>query len=280
MKSAMMMVLWASVALGDVGPRPVCRADADCVMASFSCCGSCCPAPAQAWLRSELERRQARCAVMKCARETSCPPCADVLDEPRIAACVQGQCVARSAANADPDFCATDAECVSSTFAGCCGSCCPVAPYAISRRRAAIQTQNCARRDCARPSCAGVACIQVVPSPIRPVCRANRCVAERANVIVPPPPPPAQCQADAECGVDLNPPPGSACWSSPCGCCPSPRAVPIEQVRPPPVRSAGSPGGSPFGLSQGNSASSPTCSPCPSVGRASAQCVQGQCRLR
>ncbi len=279
MKHTCWLVVVASVAMADVGPRPACRSDGDCVMASFEgCCGSCCPVPARAWARSELERARQRCAAVDCAEKRCDVPCRLSPEVAQVAVCVRGACEARPASQADPDFCSSDGDCESSTFAGCCGSCCPVAPVAVTHRRAELERQSCAAVKCAARECAGIACMQMVPAPIRPVCRANRCVAERTNVIVPPPPPPPpECRSDAECGVDLNPPPGTACWSTPCGCCPSPRAVPVEQVRPPPVRRQ-SAQGSPFGLSQGNSGAA--CSACPPVGRIGAACRAGRCSLR
>lgn len=271
------LLLVAGVAFADVAPRAVCRSDADCVMASFQgCCGACCPTPPRAWLRSELARVQERCAEVDCAERSCRVPCLLEPEVRQVAVCVAGTCEARAVADANPDFCSSDADCESSTFAGCCGSCCPVPPVAVTHRRAQLQRQACAAATCEPPDCRNIACAQVMPSPIRPVCRSNRCVAERPNLVIIPPPPP-ECRSDAECGVDLNPPPGSACWSTPCGCCPSPRAVPVEQVRPPPVRRQSS-GQSPFGLSQGNSGAS--CPACPSMTRVNAGCRSGRCVLR
>jgi hypothetical protein len=238
---AALLLLAASVAVADIPAPPTpCRNDAECVISDFQgCCPDCCPSPPRAWSTVELARVQKRCEIIDCARREDCNiPCALPEKKALIAVCTRGVCVAREASRpSDPDFCASDSDCVSSTFNSCCGSCCPAAPVAVSRGRAQLQQQQCARVRCEPLACGNIACAQFVPSPIRPVCRANRCVAERPNVMPPPPPPPpAQCQVAADCGVDLNPPPGNACWSSPCGCCPTPRAVPIEQVRPPPVR--------------------------------------------
>lgn len=283
---ALLTLLGASFAFADVAPRPApgCRGDADCVMSSFQgCCGDCCPSPPRAWLRSELDRQQRRCAVVDCEAPVCNVPCALPPQEDLVAVCEAGRCVAKPPVrNADPDFCAADGDCVSSTFSGCCGSCCPQPPVAVTRRRAQLQQQQCAAVRCRRPPCDDIACAQVVPAPIRPVCRANRCVAEPTNLVPmpPPPPPPVQCRADADCGVDMNPPPGNACWSSPCGCCPSPRAVPVEQVRPPPVRRTPEGKGSPFGLSQGNTANAPSCGPCPApTTPLGARCSSGRCVL-
>lgn len=284
MRVVLVGVLLSSFAWADVPSRRVkvgCTFDTDCVLTTFEgcCSGNCCPR-SSAWLRSDLEQQQRRCAIVDCAVAECSSPCPKQDEGPKVAVCVAGRCEARERqAPANPDFCASDADCVSSTFAGCCGSCCPTQPFAVTRARASLDSQKCRAVRCARESCEGIACAQVMPSPIRPVCRGNRCVAERPEVIIPPPPP-AECRADRDCGVDLNPPPGNACWSSPCGCCPTARAVPVEQVRPPPVRKSPSGQGSPFGLSQGNSANTPSCGACTSPGSPAAVCAAGRCLLR
>ncbi|MBL8937179.1 MAG: hypothetical protein JNM69_21650 [Archangium sp.] len=279
-------LLVASFAWADVPSRPLkvgCTFDADCVLTTFEgcCSGNCCP-HTSAWLRSDLEQQQRRCAVIDCSVPECTSPCPKVDEGPKVAVCVAGRCEAHDRQpRSNPDFCASDAECVSSTFAGCCGSCCPTQPFAVTRARAALDSQKCRAIRCAAPSCEGIACAQVMPSPIHPVCRGNRCVAERPEVVIPPPPPPVECRADRDCGVDLNPPPTNACWSSPCGCCPTARAVPVEQVRPPPVRRSPTGQGTPFGLSQGNSANAPSCAACPAPASSlTAACTGGRCVLR
>jgi hypothetical protein len=260
-------------------PGPVCRADGDCVLSTFKgCCAhECCPSGPRAWLASELDRAQARCGVRECAAPPACPPtpCAPRGAEGLVAACEAGRCVARRASvRDDPDFCSADDECVSSSFEGCCGACCPVSPRAVTRRRAELESQQCAGVRCAARDCGDIACAQVVPSPIRPVCRANRCVAERLNE-VPVPPPVAECRADADCGVDQSPPPGATCWESPCGCCPASRVVPLQQARPPPTRRTPPPS-TPFGLSPGGPPA-PACSPCPQPVPVTPRCLAGRC---
>lgn len=283
---AFFLLFAARLAVADV-PAPGCRSDVDCVISDFQgCCPGCCADAPKAWLRSELSRQELRCHAVDCGERACNIPCELPEKVPLVAVCAGGRCQAREVPRAkDPDFCASDADCISSTFSSCCGSCCPAQPVAVSRQRAQLQQARCATMRCASLECSNIACAQVVPSPIRPVCRANRCVAERPNLMPPPPPPPpppVQCRVAADCGVDLNPPTGSACWSSPCGCCPLPRAVPIEQVRPPPVRRTPSTGqGSPFGLSQGNTQAAPSCGPCPAPSvPLSAGCSAGRCVLQ
>lgn len=283
----LLLLLAAPAARADVpSPAPRCSSDVDCVLSDFQgCCPQCCPSEQRAWPRAQLEGQQRRCAAVDCAPPERCDiPCALPPQRRLVAVCRAGQCLAQAEpGRRDPDFCSADTDCVSSTFTSCCGSCCPAQPVAVTRARAQLQQQSCASRRCAALDCSRVACAQFVPTPIRPVCRANRCVAAAPDLMPPPPPPPPrECAADAECGVDLNPPPGSACWASPCGCCPSPRAVPLEQVRPPPVRRSPSTGqGAPFGLSQGGAQRAPSCGPCPAPSaRLSAGCAAGRCVLR
>ncbi|MER2561574.1 MAG: hypothetical protein ABTQ32_12670 [Myxococcaceae bacterium] len=283
MRAVLATLLLASFAWADVPSRPLkvgCSSDGDCVLTTFEgcCSGNCCP-HTSAWLRSDLEQQQRRCAVIDCSVPECNRPCPKVDEGPKVAVCVAGRCEARDRpAPANPDFCASDADCISSTFSGCCGSCCPTQPFAVTRTRATLDSQKCRAVRCAREPCENIACAALMPSPIRPVCRANRCVAERVEIISLPPP--SDCKADRDCGVDLNPPPGSACWSSPCGCCPTARAVPVEQVRPAPVRKSATGQGSPFGLSQGNSANAPSCGACPAPGSFTAGCSGGRCVLR
>jgi hypothetical protein len=282
-----LLVLMALVAAGasaDVpGPKPrpraVCQLDSDCVLSDFKgcCVQECCPTGPQAWVRAQLEQAQRSCGRRECAARQACEPtpCAPRDGRGLLAVCEGGQCQARrNAGRGDPDFCSSDAECVSSTFAGCCGSCCPVAPRAVTRQRAGLEGLECGAVDCGQRDCSRIACAQMVPSPIRPVCRSNRCVAERPE-LVPVPPPASECRVDAECGVDQSPPPGAACWESACGCCPVARAVPASQARPAPTRRTPT-GSTPFGLTQGSSAS-PACAPCPAVSPVTPRCQGGRC---
>jgi hypothetical protein len=273
-------LLTASLAFADV-PASGCRSDAECVISDFQgCCPACCPDEPRAWLKSELEREERRCSLVDCARAGPCTiPCARPEKRHLVAVCVGGRCQTREGSQPNaPDFCAADADCVSSTFTSCCGTCCPASPVAVTRRRAQLEQQQCARVRCQQPACGDIACAQLVPAPIHPVCRANRCVAERTNFVSPA----TQCRSAADCGIDQNPPAEAACWSSPCGCCPSPRAVPIEQVRSPPVRRAQSKNqGAPFGLSEGTTQTTPSCGTCPAPSvRLSAGCTAGRCVLQ
>jgi hypothetical protein len=279
------VTLLAGLTWSDVPSRtrpPGCRADSECVLSDFKgCCAfECCPSGPRAWLASELTRAQASCGERECAARPECPPtpCAPRDGQGLVAVCEAGQCVARRVSEAppraDPDFCARDADCVSSTFASCCGSCCPVPPRAVTRRRASLEGLGCLGVQCGDRNCSDIACAQVVPAPIRPVCRANRCVAERTNEVLVPPPA-LECRVDADCGVDASPPPGDACWDSPCGCCPAARVVPRSQVRPPPTRRQ-LPQATPFGLSSGGAAA-PTCGPCAQPAPVTPRCEAGRC---
>lgn len=189
-----------------------------------------------------------------------------------------------------PPECRADSECVITTFEGCCGSCCPRAPYAVSASGLKAAQQRCAAVRCKAPSCDDVACAMVVPEPassFRAVCQAGRCVARRVSEV-------AECRSSADCTVvTTQPPSGAACYASPCGCCPVNAAVPVEQLRPrpapqpaPPLKKGEAPATAPpFGLSTGDGrprtppVDPPNCSPCPSPPPADAACVAGKCTL-
>lgn len=277
---AVVVSLVTGAAMADVPSRPPvasCRSNAECVLSDFKgCCAyECCPSGPRAWLASELARAEASCAVRKCASPGPCPPtpCAPRDGRGLVAVCEAGQCVARPGVRDDPDACVRDDECVSSTFEGCCGSCCPVPPRAVTRRRAGLEQLQCGDVHCGDRDCSRIACAQVVPSPIRPVCRGRRCVAERTNER-PEPPPVLECRLDSDCGVDRAPPPAAACWDSPCGCCPAARVVPRSEARPAPTRRTPPPS-TPFGLSQGQQ--TPACAPCPAPAPVVPRCEAGRC---
>lgn len=175
--------------------------------------------------------------------------------------------------------CTSNDQCVLSTFQGCCGGCCGSEPHAIPR--GTKEGEICAAVDCAMPRCEAVRCAAVRPvSDFEAVCRAGRCVAEvRA-------PAAGQCRSDDECQLSFSPAPGAACASSPCGCCPYPRAVSLdERPRPaPPERKAPKAPEKPtFGLSTGAGQPAPPqpqCSPCPSPPPMRAVCRSNQCVLQ
>lgn len=266
------VVLSGSASWSDVPrPAPRCTTDAQCVMSSFeSCCGSCCPMP-KAWLSSELSRAQSRCRAVRCRQQPCVTDCGPMPVSEFEAKCVAGECVAQPK-RADPDFCASDSDCVAVSSAGCCGSCCAAPQRVVSRARQTLDEQVCSRTRCEPLACSNIACAQMMPAPVRPVCRANRCVADRVGPVVVPV---AECRVNTDCAVDFNAPTSSPCWSSPCGCCPSARAVPSAQVRPPPSRANRE--GPPFGLSNGGATA---CSACPPTNEAAtAVCSNGRCVL-
>lgn len=187
-----------------------------------------------------------------------------------------------------PPECSADSQCVITTFDGCCGSCCPRAPYAMSAARLQAAQGRCAAVKCARPSCEEQVCAAVVPEPasnFRAVCEAGRCVAKLVA---------AECRNDSDCTVaQVSPPAGAACYAAPCGCCPTNVAVPVEQARPPPPPTPTktpppkTKGGQPaFGLSTGTTGTGTrpgpepaSCAPCPQPPPASSACVAGKCTL-
>lgn len=176
--------------------------------------------------------------------------------------------------------CRADGDCVLSTFQGCCGNCCAVAPHAVVR--GSNEGAQCAVIDCEAPDCSRVRCRSAPPpGAFVPACRAGRCVA------VPRDEPPAQCRIDADCRVvSAAPPTGAACHQSACGCCATTQAIPADAVvplqqRPRPGGKPQTPGSPPFGLSTGKpDAPAPNCSPCPAPEPGVAACQAGRCVLQ
>jgi len=178
-----------------------------------------------------------------------------------------------------PAQCSADDDCVLSTFQGCCGGCCGVAPHAVPR--GTNEAARCAVIDCAPPDCSAVRCAKPPdPASFAPACRAGRCVAVPKNVE------PAECRANVDCSVvTAAPPAGDSCHRSACGCCPVTQAVPVDAVVPlQQKRNDGAPdqpGKPKFGLSTGgpNSPPAPNCSPCPAPAGGTAACQAGKCVL-
>lgn len=160
----------------------------------------------------------------------------------------------------EPAECRSNADCVISTFAGCCGSCCPVQPYATTRETDASRQRRCAVIDCAAPVCGKVKCDKPRPaSSLRAVCEGGRCVAVASS---------AQCRSDADCRVDWV---GDAC-------CPEPVAAPVSTpARPRPLvkKDGKAPA---FGLTQGGT-QQPSCRECPTRPTPRATCVNNACVL-
>lgn len=184
--------------------------------------------------------------------------------------------------------CAVAADCVVTTFSGCCGGCCP-SVQAMSRRELAAEQRKCASVRCAQKMCAAMVCEeQPRPETIEAQCRDGRCVAVPKQAAAPPPAR-AECRQDRDCAISYQGPgPNDACQASPCGCCPGtePRAVPAAQAesrrrqRPPPSSAPADVRPQKFGLSQGDSAQpAPACAPCPAPRPARAVCAQGRCAL-
>jgi hypothetical protein len=183
--------------------------------------------------------------------------------------------------------CQADAECVITTFDGCCGSCgCKDAPRAMRAADLKNEQARCAVVDCARPNCPPVACVRQEPaSSFRAVCSAGACVAERIAK------PTAECRSNADCRITYPPP---VCRPGPCGCCPGtvPKAISITTILPSKPREEAPPPPPPapqqapknevkFGLSPAPT-TPPTpvnCSPCPAPDPAEAQCNAGRCEI-
>jgi hypothetical protein len=260
-------------------PPAECQADSECGLTQMGCCPSCCHTVLSAMPSKDIPGHRAQCQRMPCAAPNCatvvCPP--DAVQGQVHPECQHGRCLAVSGPAPE---CRADTDCTTSTFAGCCGSCCPEAPHVISVEKLKNEQRQCAVMDCAALACGKVKCAPVRREPVRPVCRSGQCVAEPLGA--------AQCRADGDC--ELATPAIAACRSSACGCCPgSEVALPLdrphimEEPAPPPLRPQAQPqkkDDPKFGLSTGNSGSTappPNCSPCPPTRPSRAACRDGQC---
>jgi len=128
-----------------------------------------------------------------------------------------------AAAQAAEGDCRRDSDCTMSSFAGCCGSCCPAPSEAVSVKTLEAQRHRCAAVDCARPRCEAVKCAPLDPADEaekRAVCRGGQCVTQAP----PPPAPEPDCRVDSDCAMTTF-----ACCG---GCCPAPsRAVGVKQLK-------------------------------------------------
>ncbi|MFT3838302.1 MAG: hypothetical protein QM723_15065 [Myxococcaceae bacterium] len=250
-----------------------CTHDFECGLTQIDCCPGCCQVPQGAMptkdiVRHTVECNNAQCSVPKCSGV--CPP----YNPPQLhAECLQGRCVA---ATGPAPECHSDTDCTMSSFAGCCGTCCPEAPHVTSVEKEKMETMRCGVVDCAALACPKTPCPQVKRPAVRPACRAGVCVAEPLGA--------AECRADGDC--ELSTPEDAACRSSPCGCCPGsevarPLGRPHALEEPPPAKPPQTPKKSDpkFGLSTGSSggAPPPQCSPCPAAKPARAACREGKC---
>lgn len=220
MHTSWLVLLCPMVAVAMPPPRQ-CEVDADCFLATPCCASRCCEAPVPMG-RAEAEALAQTCAKVRC-RGLRCSDRRCPVSRPVEARCQDNRCIAAPAV--DVDQCTTDGDCVA-IAASCCPTCCATPQKVVSRRRAALEHQVCAATACPTLSC-GV-CTMMMPEPVNPVCRAQRCVAEAT--------PQPECTTDADCALgDVTP-------CSPHSC---------SDKKPP------------FGLSTGSS--TPSCVPCPTV---------------
>lgn len=119
-----------------------------------------------------------------------------------------------------PPECVADKDCALTTFAGCCGDCCPGSSWRAAPKgkdeRDACKTMNCSGRECAPE-------VKCKPAPDASLyvaaCVARRCEAIRKD---------AQCRVAADCRlVEVAPPNGS--------CCAVKQAWPLDAGTPAPV---------------------------------------------
>jgi hypothetical protein len=260
-------------------PAPECGRDDDCIVSTFGgCCGSCCPAAPEAVSRAIDQSQRSHCRAVDCApRRCSNLNCEKVPPASAYrAVCENRQCKLAPARGGDSPQCSSDDDCLVANFGGCCGSCCPPAPFVISRQQVKAHDERCVVTDCGPPRCGG-SCPAVEPvSAFRALCDDHQCKLAPATAH-------GQCARDSDCRVEYRGDP--SCQQSPCGCCPGAgEAIAVSASSPPlmpPPRPLAKKEGSPaFGLSQGNGQPPPPppqCSPCPSPRPVRAACREQRC---
>jgi hypothetical protein len=148
-----------------------------------------------------------------------------------------------------PPECAADRDCVLTTFAGCCGDCCP-GSMVRAAPKGKDERAECRTMNCTSASCTGVKCPAEKPDQALyvPACVARRCEAVLKT---------AQCRVAADCHLVEIAPVDPPCDGTSC-CCPVKKAQPLD---------AGVP------------ASITHCPRCPPEPPARAACERGQCTV-
>lgn len=119
-----------------------------------------------------------------------------------------------------PAECSRDDQCQLTTFAGCCGACCPTV-RAIPKGR--DEQAECKTLNCTQPKCAGVKCQAVEVSQYVAACVARQCQAVRKD---------AECRVASDCVlVEEVAPPKTKCSKDSC-CCPVTLATPRNAPAP------------------------------------------------
>lgn len=148
-----------------------------------------------------------------------------------------------------PAECSKDSQCQLTTFAGCCGACCPTlsATPKGKNEQAECKTRNCAPLECATKTC------EPAPDASRFVaaCVARQCRAIRKD---------AQCRVESDCVlVEDAAPADTTCTKASC-CCPVMVAVPNTSRAPAKV---------PPGA---------RCAECPGQPYSYPACIEGRCQ--
>lgn len=95
-----------------------------------------------------------------------------------LAACGRSSDGAPAVANAERTTCSADADCVITTFAGCC-ACCDGAPHALPLHIAERERNRCAAVEC-RACSEGVQCAEHEPEGAFVArCKEGTCVSEK-----------------------------------------------------------------------------------------------------
>ncbi|MBM4778337.1 MAG: hypothetical protein GQE15_11600 [Archangiaceae bacterium] len=146
-----------------------------------------------------------------------------------------------------PPECTRDNQCVLTTFAGCCGACCPKV-RAIPKGK--DEQSECKTMNCAPPTCT-TECTAPGVTQYVAACVARQCEAVRKD---------AECRVADDCVlVEDAAPPKTKCSKDSC-CCPVMVAVP---------RSAKAPATVPKGA---------RCESCPNQPYSYPNCIEGRCQ--
>lgn len=128
-----------------------CANDSDCVVSSFSCCDSCCPAPPRATTAAELQALRGQCVNMMCPMVRCAPEQCKAIPPPGAATCRNNRCELTTAA---PAQCRSNDDCIVN-FPGPAASdpcnrspcgCCPGTTPVAGPNPASIETTPAPRR--------------------------------------------------------------------------------------------------------------------------------------
>jgi hypothetical protein len=144
-----------------VADSEACQTAADCVRTTWDGCCSCCDyGPPRAVNADWLDAQRAGCQESECSRACEgalCPPKpAHLDDDPRPVLCQAGRCELLRGPLAAPipkhERCARDADCLLTTFPGCCADCPYTEPWVSSKKALGAIRSSCDMKECPPPN--------------------------------------------------------------------------------------------------------------------------------